>query len=130
MRKQGVLLILVIATILIIGLCQILATNMNTNTNNTTDNNTTNITLEKNNTTENISTSNTKSSNTKSSTTSKTSKQSSNIREEDQITSDGWDPKKHEVSREYLGDGESRVTYDDGYHRVVDQNGNILSYGF
>lgn len=129
MRKQGVIIILIIVTVLTIGLCQILAINMNTN-NNTTDNNTTYITLEENNTTENMSTSNTKSSNTKSSTTSKTSKQSSSIREEDQITSDGWDPKKHEVSREYLGDGESRVTYDDGYHRVVDKNGNILSYGF
>ncbi|MBR5503798.1 MAG: hypothetical protein IKV87_05090 [Methanobrevibacter sp.] len=43
---------------------------------------------------------------------------------------DGWDPSEHEVSRECLGDGEYRVTYDDGYHRVVGEDGNILSYGY
>ena len=43
---------------------------------------------------------------------------------------DGWDPSEHEVSREDLGGGEYRITYDDGYHRVVDKDGNILSYGY
>lgn len=43
---------------------------------------------------------------------------------------DGWDPKEHEVSRESLGDGTYRITYDDGYFRIVDKDGNILTYGY
>ena len=43
---------------------------------------------------------------------------------------DGWDPKEHEVSREDLGDGTYRITYDDGYFRIVDEDGNILTYGY
>ena len=43
---------------------------------------------------------------------------------------DGWDPKEHEVSREDLGDGTYRITYDDGYFRIVDEEGNILTYGY
>ena len=42
----------------------------------------------------------------------------------------GWDPKEHEVSREDLGDGTYRITYDDGYFRIVDEDGNILTYGY
>ena len=42
----------------------------------------------------------------------------------------GWNPKDHEVSRKSLGGGLTRITYDDGYFRVVDGSGNILSYGF
>ena len=42
----------------------------------------------------------------------------------------GWDPKKHQVSCESMGDGLYRITYDDGYHRLVDSEGNILSYGY
>lgn len=55
---------------------------------------------------------------------------SSGEREEDKITQDGWNPKEHEVSRESLDDGNERVNYDDGYFRVVDKDGNILSYGY
>ena len=54
----------------------------------------------------------------------------SSEREEDQVTSDGWDPKEHEVSREQLDDGYERVNYDDGYMRVVDEDGNVVSYGY
>ena len=43
---------------------------------------------------------------------------------------DGLDPKEHEVSREALGDGTYRITYDDGYFRIVDEDGNILTYGY
>ena len=43
---------------------------------------------------------------------------------------DGWDPSEHEVSREDLGDGTYRITYDDGYFRIVDKDGNILTYGY
>lgn len=42
----------------------------------------------------------------------------------------GWDPSEHEVSREDLGDGNQRVNYDDGYSRIIDKDGNILSYGY
>lgn len=73
----------------------------------------------------NNTTTDTKKSTTKKSTTKKTSE-----REEDKITPDGWDPKKHEVSRENIGGGDQRVYYDDGYSRVVNKKGDILSYGF
>ena len=42
----------------------------------------------------------------------------------------GWDPSEHEVSREDLGDGTTRITYDDGYFRIVNEDGNILTYGY
>ena len=42
----------------------------------------------------------------------------------------GWDPSEHEVSRKDLGDGTVRITYDDGYFRIVDEDGNILTYGY
>jgi hypothetical protein len=42
----------------------------------------------------------------------------------------GWDPSEHEVSREDLGDGTTRIIYDDGYFRIVDEDGNILTYGY
>ena len=42
----------------------------------------------------------------------------------------GWDPKKHQVSCKKIEKGIYRVTYDDGYHRVIDSQGNILSYGY
>ena len=51
-------------------------------------------------------------------------------REEYKITPDGWNPREHEVSREPIGNGNERVNYDDGYMRVVDQDGNILSHGW
>lgn len=63
------------------------------------------------------------------SSTSEVSSQSSQ-RQEDQVTSDGWDPKEHEVSREQLDNGYERVNYDDGYMRIVDKDGNIISYGY
>ena len=54
----------------------------------------------------------------------------SSEREEYKITPDGWDPKEHEVSREKLDNGYERVNYDDGYMRVVDKDGNIITYGW
>ena len=67
----------------------------------------------------------------------KTSKNSTKT-EDNQYKSDykvddvinGWDPSEHEVSREDLGDGTVRITYDDGYFRIVDKDGNILTYGY
>lgn len=58
------------------------------------------------------------------------SQKSSTQREEDKITPDGWNPKKHETYREDIGDGYQRVHYDDGYFRVVNKKGDILSYGY
>ena len=51
-------------------------------------------------------------------------------REEYKTTSDGWNPGDHEVSRESIGDGNERVRYDDGYFRIVDQEGDIVTYGW
>lgn len=59
-----------------------------------------------------------------------TSSSQNTIREEYKVTSDGWNPREHEVSRESIGDGYERVMYDDYYMRVVDQDGNIVSYGY
>ena len=42
----------------------------------------------------------------------------------------GWNPKEHQVSKQSLGGGLYRVNYDDGYHRIIDSKGNILSYGY
>lgn len=50
-------------------------------------------------------------------------------REDEQVI-DGWDPKEHEVYREDMGDGYEKVHYDDGYFRVVDDRGNVESYGY
>ena len=51
-------------------------------------------------------------------------------REEYKTTSDGWNPGDHEGSRESIGDGNERVRYDDGYFRIVDQEGDIVTYGW
>lgn len=42
----------------------------------------------------------------------------------------GWNPKKHQVSCKSMGGGLYMVYYDDGYHRLIDSKGNILSYGY
>ena len=52
------------------------------------------------------------------------------IREEYKITPDGWNPREHEVSREPVDNGHERVNYDDGYFRIVDQDGNIITHGW
>lgn len=54
----------------------------------------------------------------------------SSVPEVDQVTSDGWNPKEHEVSREQVGDGRVRVNYDDGYFVIADQDGNIITHGY
>ena len=58
------------------------------------------------------------------------SSQSSSHRQEYDITPDGWNPREHEVSREPIGDGNERVKYDDGYMRVVDKDGNVISHWY
>ena len=42
----------------------------------------------------------------------------------------GWNAEDHEVSREDIGDGMQRISYDDGYHRTIDKDGNIINYGY
>lgn len=49
---------------------------------------------------------------------------------ESETTSDGWNPREHEVSREDMGDGRQRIQYDDGYFRIVDENGYVITYGY
>ena len=53
-----------------------------------------------------------------------------NPRHESEPTSDGWNPREHEVSRENMGDGRQRINYDDGYYTLVDSNGYVITYGF
>ena len=49
---------------------------------------------------------------------------------ESEVTKDGWNPKDHEVGREKLNDGSQRIRYDDGYFRIVDKNGYVITYGY
>lgn len=49
---------------------------------------------------------------------------------ESEVTSDGWNPREHEVSRESMGDGNQKIKYDDGYFRIVDDNGYVITYGY
>ena len=47
-----------------------------------------------------------------------------------EVTKDGWNPRDHEVGRDNLGDGSQRIRYDDGYFRIVDENGYVITYGY
>lgn len=49
---------------------------------------------------------------------------------ESETTADGWNPNEHEVSREDMGDGNQKIHYDDGYFRLVDENGYVITYGY
>lgn len=51
-------------------------------------------------------------------------------RHESEPTSDGWNPREHEVSRVNVGDGRQRIYYDDGYYTLVDSNGYVINYGY
>ena len=42
----------------------------------------------------------------------------------------GWDPTQHEVSRENLSDGTHKIHYDDGYFRICDDHGYVISWGY
>lgn len=67
---------------------------------------------------------------TKTETTKKSTTKSEEELREDEEVIDGWDPKEHELYREDMGDGYEKVHYDDGYFRVVDDRGNVESYGY
>ena len=49
---------------------------------------------------------------------------------ESDVLDNGWDPKQHEVSRSDIGNGYHRINYDDGYFRVCDDHGYVVSYGY
>ena len=49
---------------------------------------------------------------------------------ESEVTADGWNPQEHEVSRQQLSDGSEKVKYDDGYFRIVDDKGYVITYGY
>ena len=49
---------------------------------------------------------------------------------ESDVLDSGWDPKQHEVSRSDLGNGYHRINYDDGYFRVCDDRGYVVTYGY
>ncbi len=42
----------------------------------------------------------------------------------------GWNPSEHEVSRNYLPNGDIEVFYDDDYFRIADSMGYVITYGF
>ena len=62
----------------------------------------------------------------------KASKKTITFKSEKEINKiiNGWDPKKHEVSRKDLGNGFYRISYDDGYFRLVNKDGKIITYGY
>ena len=49
---------------------------------------------------------------------------------ESEITSDGWNPREHETYRERMPDGTQKIHYDDGYFRLVDDKGYVITYGY
>ena len=49
---------------------------------------------------------------------------------ETDVLADGWDPTQHEVSRENLSDGTHKIHYDDGYFRICDDHGYVISWGY
>lgn len=49
---------------------------------------------------------------------------------ESEITPSGWNPQEHETYRENNPDGTHTIHYDDGYFRIVDENGYVITYGF
>ena len=42
----------------------------------------------------------------------------------------GWNPAEHETYREKMSDGTIKIHYDDGYFRLVDENGYVITYGY
>lgn len=42
----------------------------------------------------------------------------------------GWNPAEHETYREKMSDGTVKIHYDDGYFRLVDENGYVITYGY
>lgn len=42
----------------------------------------------------------------------------------------GWNPREHETYRESMSDGNIKIHYDDGYFRLVDKNGYVITYGY
>ena len=78
----------------------------------------------------NNTTTNQQSSNSNQKQSSSDTQKSSTQREEDKITPDGWNPKEHETYRESMGGGDEKVHYDDGYFRVVNKKGDIITYGY
>ena len=53
-----------------------------------------------------------------------------NPNHESEVTSDGWNPREHEVSRQTNPDGSIKIKYDDGYFRLCDENGYVITYGY
>ena len=49
---------------------------------------------------------------------------------ETDVTPDGWDPTQHEVRRINLPDGTHKIYYDDGYFRICDDHGYVISWGY
>lgn len=41
-----------------------------------------------------------------------------------------WNPTGHEINRYNLGDVMERIEYDDGYFRIVDSHGYIVTFGY
>lgn len=42
----------------------------------------------------------------------------------------GWNPAEHETYREKMSDGNEKIHYDDGYFRIVDEKGYVITYGY
>ena len=49
---------------------------------------------------------------------------------ESETTASGWNPQEHETYRENNPDGTHTIHYDDGYFRIVDENGYVITYGY
>lgn len=135
MEYRNIIIILsVIIIILAAGLAvEIFALNNNSEPTNTT-NNTTSLTTN-NTTAEHISSDAQNSGSSENSIESNRPKNDPNYKgytpyHESEITKDGWNPHEHETYREKMADGTVKIHYDDGYFRLVDENGYVITYGY
>ena len=131
MKSKNIILILTIIVIILVAAIAVEAIilNNNENTSNLTNNTTTVVSIS------NDSQQSIDGSNSENSIDSNRPKNDPNYKgynpyHESEVTSDGWNPKDHEVGRDRLNDGSQRIRYDDGYFRIVDKNGYVITYGY
>ena len=136
MNNKNIILILTIIVIILVAAIAVEAIILNNNentsnlTNNTTTNNTTTVVSISNDSKQSNDGSNSENSIDSNRPKNDPNYKGYNPYHESEVTSDGWNPKDHEVGRDRLNDGSQRIRYDDGYFRIVDKNGYVITYGY
>ena len=136
MKSINIILILTIIVIILAAAIAVEAIILNNNentsnlTNNTTTNNTTTVVSISNDSQQSSDSSSSENSIDSIRPKNDPNYKGYNPYHESEVTSDGWNPKEHEVGRDKLNDGSQRIRYDDGYFRIVDKNGYVITYGY